>query len=308
MKNLIKPLLESKLKHIANIKKIKGEASTRNFFRIFCDNYSLVAMVYPDPAKAKPEIDKIIALTAVYKKHLIDVPDIKDIIDNHIIIQEDLGDLLAQKIFYTPGIGDPQKILRTSADILLKLKEIEISNTKAVLDTARMKWEMDFFLTHFAAHYLPADQTPGQLEDLQHRLYGMVDLIRPVDTFAHRDYHSRNMLIHKDNRRLYLVDFQDSLVAPTYYDLVSFAFDCYLDLKTRRTFFFDYLKQNGMIIDHDLVHITALQRNIKALGTFGFQVTVRKNLSYKKYIGRTLRHILSNPMYGRFFPSSAFKV
>ena len=105
---------------------------------------------------------------------------------------------------------------------------------------------------------------------------------------------------------IYLVDFQDSLQASPCYDLVSFAFDCYLDLKSQREFLLNCLKDRGMIIDEEQFYISALQRNIKALGTFGNQVTIKKNLSYKKYIPRTLRHITTNPLFDRFFHLSLF--
>ena len=49
-------------------------------------------------------------------------------------------------------------------------------------------------------------------------------------------------------------------------------------------------------MDYDQIFLTALQRNIKALGTFGYQVMEKKNLMYKGYIRRTVRHILANKM------------
>lgn len=297
----LKSYFETKIRNVRSLKKIKGEASTRNFYRIYRNSDSLIAMVYPEPDKAKTEIDRIVRLTDVYKQYNINVPEVKEILDDYILIQEDLGDTLAQKAFYTSGIEEPKKILQKSADILLKLKDIPISNTHSFLDTSRMKWEMDFFMTNFASHYLGAAKTEEGKNDLQQSLYRMVDHIQPIDTFAHRDFHSRNMIIHKDNGQLYLIDFQDSLVAPLYYDLVSFAYDSYLELKTRKNYFVNYLKQRGMHIDEYLLHTTALQRNIKALGTFGFQVHVRKNLAYKKYIPRTLRHVTTNPVFSRFF-------
>ncbi|MGE5342851.1 MAG: phosphotransferase [Candidatus Omnitrophota bacterium] len=297
----IKTYVESKLNHVQRITKIKGEASTRNFFRIVRDTHSLVAMVYPESPNALSEIRRILHLTSVYREHAIRVPEIKDVLDDRILLQEDLGDVLAQRVFYAKGFGDPKNVLLETADILLKLKAIPVCHTASTLDQARMKWEMDFFITHFATPYLPIAQTPDGRSDLQAYLYTLVDRIHPIDTFAHRDFHSRNMLLHPDNGRLYLVDFQDSLVASPYYDLVSFAFDSYLDLNSRRAFLLDTLRERGMKIDSDLLYAAALQRNIKALGTFGFQVGVRKNLSYKKYIPRTLRHIRSNPLLEKGF-------
>jgi hypothetical protein len=38
----------------------------------------------------------------------------------------------------------------------------------------------------------------------------------------------------------------------------------------------------------------ALQRNLKALGTFGYQTTARRNPVYIQYIPRTLRHVRNN--------------
>jgi len=287
-----KEYLKNRLKHANQIKKIRGEASNRTFYRVFFNNYSLVAMVYP--TINREEIGKIVKLTSTYLQHHINVPKIEEIIDERVILQEDLGDLLAQKAFSMFKKQERKKILETVADILIRLKEVSVTNTTAVLDTARMKWEMDFFLTHFTRNYLTKDSRT--IKNLQARLYRMVERIQPINTFAHRDFHSRNMLVHKND--IYLVDFQDSLQASPWYDLVSFAFDCYLDLKSQRKFLLDCLKERRMIVDDEQFYITALQRNIKALGTFGYQVTIKKNLSYKKYIPRTLRHINSNRYKG----------
>lgn len=295
-----KEYLKTRLKHVNQIKKIRGEASNRTFYRVFFNNYSLVAMVYP--TVNREEIEKIVKLTDAYLQHRINVPKIEEIIDDRVILQEDLGDLLAQKAFSIFKQQERKKILETVADILIRLKRVSVTHTNAILDTARMKWEMDFFLTHFARNYLTKDSQT--IKDLQAQLYRIVESIKPINTFAHRDFHSRNMLVHKND--IYLVDFQDSLKASPWYDLVSFAFDCYLDLKSQRKFLLDCLKERGMIVDEEQFYITALQRNIKALGTFGYQVTIKKNLSYKKYIPRTLRHIFSNPLFDRFFSSSLF--
>ncbi|MCP4153806.1 MAG: phosphotransferase [bacterium] len=291
-----------------DIKKIQGEASTRAFFRILHQNKSMIAMVYPE--ENEKEISRIIRFTGLYKNHGLHVPTIIDSIDNRIILLEDLGDVLIQKSFSSPGTPHSKKeLLDTIAGIIVKLKNIPPKNTAAVLDHARMKWEMDFFITHYTPHFCTApgkfDSRESFLDSLKCSLHAMVEKINPIDTFAHRDFHSRNMLLHEGH--IYLVDFQDSLKGPLYYDLVSFAFDAYLDLKSLRVFFRDNLKGRGLHIDEEQFLLTALQRNIKALGTFGFQVSVRKNLTYKKYIARTIRHIIANPMAEKFVDKEMFE-
>jgi aminoglycoside/choline kinase family phosphotransferase len=49
--------------------------------------------------------------------------------------------------------------------------------------------------------------------------------------------------------------------------------------------------------------LMAVQRNLKALGTFGYQTTTRGNTVYLQYIPRTLQHVRHNleryPRFGR---------
>jgi hypothetical protein len=88
-----------------------------------------------------------------------------------------------------------------------------------------------------------------------------------------------------------MVDFQDSLVAPRYYDLVSLAYDSYLDLGADRGRLFPNLAARGDDRELRQLRLTALQRNIKALGTFAFQTFERRHKVYARYIPRTIRHI-----------------
>ena len=47
--------------------------------------------------------------------------------------------------------------------------------------------------------------------------------------------------------------------------------------------------------------VMALQRNLKALGTFGYQTTARRNTVYIQYMPRTLRYARTNlEKYPRF--------
>jgi aminoglycoside/choline kinase family phosphotransferase len=298
----LRTVLENSISHmngVEGLKKIHGEASNRGFFRISFKNHSLVAMVYPQ--ENRDETEKIVALTRLYQKHNINVPEIKHILQNRILLLEDLGNTSVQKFFLTAPKEKRLKLLEKITDILVKIKSIDPANTQLVLDSTRMKWEMDFFLKHFVSYFAsPRIKTAK----LKRRLDDLVDLIEPRNTFAHRDFHSRNMLVQKDT--VYLVDFQDSLRANTYYDVVSFAYDSYLDLKSMRDIFFNNLNKKHINIDQEQLHLTAMQRNIKALGTFGFQVSVRKNLAYKKYISRTINHIKTNPVFDQFLDSSLF--
>jgi aminoglycoside/choline kinase family phosphotransferase len=100
--------------------------------------------------------------------------------------------------------------------------------------------------------------------------------------------------------RLHIIDFQDARMGPDTYDLVSLLRDSYVDLPDQQVeeliaFFLalrrDDADQQEFGRRFDLM---ALQRNLKALGTFGFQTIARGNPVYIQYIPRTLSYVRAN--------------
>lgn len=279
--------LEENFKNILKIKKITGDASERNYYRLFFRDYSLIAMVYREPDE--DEISEIIRLTEIYKENGINVPDVIDNIDNRILIQEDLGDISIQKYFKNSVSPEREEVLRKVSRILLKLRDISASLTSKPLDLNRMKWEINFFLEHFIKNFYPSYNS---VDILKSEIFFQLEKINKKGFFAHRDFHSRNMYYKKN--RIYLIDFQDSLAAPELYDLVSFSFDSYLELKNRELILKFFTGNRAP--DKEQLYLTAFQRNLKALGTFGFQTFVKGNKTFKKYINRTLKYIKNNPV------------
>lgn len=264
--------------------KIHAEASRRSFYRLFAGKSSRVAMVYPEPSL--PEVERFCAMQWAYQAHGLRVPAVDEVIGDQVVLQEDLGDLLLQKAWRSGDRGLQRRWLGQCREILSTLAAIPSELVSTRLDRRRREWEMDFFLEHF----LPRFRVRGiSIDELRVPLQQLTEGAGPDDTFAHRDFHSRNLLLHKG--RLALVDFQDSLVAPRYYDLVSLAFDSYLDLGAARGSLFPNLVALGADGELRRLRLTALQRNVKALGTFGFQIFARGHRVYSRYIPRTMRHI-----------------
>ena len=102
---------------------------------------------------------------------------------------------------------------------------------------------------------------------------------------CHRDYHSRNLMLHE--RRLYIIDFQDARMGPDTYDLASLLRDSYVDHTEARVdeLIRGYLKLGGpsqatpeaFAEYRRRFDLMSVQRNLKALGTFGHQTTSRNN-------------------------------
>ena len=133
----------------------------------------------------------------------------------------------------------------------------------------------------------------------------MTELADEPRVLCHRDYHSRNLMWRDE--RLCIIDFQDARLGPDTYDLASLLRDSYVDLP-------------GQVVDELIAYflalqgrsaegaefrrrfdLMALQRNLKALGTFGYQTTTRSNPVYIQYIPRTLNYVRANlDRYPRF--------
>ena len=116
---------------------------------------------------------------------------------------------------------------------------------------------------------------------------------------CHRDYHSRNLMVR--DGRLAVIDFQDARLGPDTYDLASLLRDSYVGLEPAEV---DALIPLFLALDRgplgfaetparfrERFDTMAVQRNLKALGTFGYQASVRRNTAYLRDVPRTLGYL-----------------
>ena len=110
--------------------------------------------------------------------------------------------------------------------------------------------------------------------------------------------------------QLFIIDFQDARMGPDTYDLASLLRDSYVDISEDAVedFLAYFLALKGLPPSgreaaefRRRFDLMALQRNLKALGTFGYQTITRRNPVYIQYMPRTLRYARTNLMkYQRF--------
>jgi N-acetylmuramate 1-kinase len=160
---------------------------------------------------------------------------------------------------------------------------------------------MDFFAKHFIEAYRGVVIAPAAKEALREELLLIIEELASEErVLCHRDYHSRNLMLHDE--RLYIIDFQDARMGPDTYDLASLLRDSYVDLPdpTINELIAYFLALKGTTdpmqetVFRERLDLMALQRNLKALGTFGYQTTARRNPVYIQYIPRTLRYVRDN--------------
>jgi aminoglycoside/choline kinase family phosphotransferase len=286
----------------ARIVPLTGDASDRRYVRVIGpDGSHAVLAIYSTPFTyaALPFVN----VGELLAKMPLPVPRILGHADDlGILALEDLGDVtlqahvgtsaaLAHASLYRQAVAFIDTIQRQGA----ALADPRYLPYGIAFDEDKLTWEMDFFLKHFLEGYrgvvFPAE-TRGALRA---ELGALVrELAAEPRVLCHRDFHSRNLMLSGD--RLCIIDFQDARMGPDTYDLVSLLRDSYVDVgPAEQNALIDYfLALQGRTAERAdfrrRFDLMALQRNLKALGTFGYQATARHNPVYLQYMPRTLRY------------------
>jgi len=231
-----------------------------------------------------------------------------------ILELQDLGDVTLQAHLGAAAATEHAALYREAVALIEALQrrgnDLESERYapyRIAFDVEKLTWELEFFVRHFLEAYRGVQLTPAHRAALAEEFSGIVEeLAAEPRVLCHRDYHSRNLMLRAG--RLYMIDFQDARLGPDTYDLVSLLRDSYVDLTDREVddliAYFRALKGSMVMTDREFrrrFDLMALQRNLKALGTFGYQTTTRANPVYIQYIPRTIRYVRTNlERYERF--------
>lgn len=236
-----------------------------------------------------------------------------------IIALEDLGDVTLQAHLASTARADVDARYREAITHVATIQRRghELADERFLpyslaFDVPKLMFELDFFATHFLEGHrsaaLPAGTRAALGEEFVRLASEMADEPRVV---CHRDYHSRNLMLHEG--ALAIIDFQDARMGPDTYDLASLLRDSYVELGAEAV---DALIAYFLSLDRGpLGHngdqagfrarfdTMALQRNLKALGTFGYQASTRGNPAYLGDVPRTLGYLRDtfdrHPRFGR---------
>ncbi len=285
---------------------LTGDASDRRYFRLLLpDAASIVLSVHAAPFEFDTlpfvNVARLLAEMPVPIPRVIGHAD-----DLGVLALEDLGDVTLQAHLGAATPAEHAALYRQSVALIATLQRrgAELSSPRFLpygiaFDVDKLTWEMDFFIKHFLEAYRGVVLAPEAREAVRAELAMLVEaLASEPRVLCHRDYHSRNLMLH-DNQ-LYIIDFQDARMGPDTYDLVSLLRDSYVDLpeQTVAELIAYFLALKGRTVHEESFRrrfdLMALQRNLKALGTFGYQTTARRNPVYIQYIPRTLRYLRTN--------------
>jgi N-acetylmuramate 1-kinase len=299
----------------ARVVPLTGDASDRKYFRVITpDASSYVIALHAGP------IDFATLPFANVAELLRQVPLPVPQIFGHsdslgVVALQDLGDVTLQAHLGASSPAEHAALYREAVALIDRLQrrgaDLESGGYipyGIAFDIEKLTWELEFFAKHFVEAYRGALFSAAERTALGGEWASIVEELAAEErVLCHRDYHSRNLMRHDGS--LHIIDFQDARMGPDTYDLASLLRDSYVDITDRDLdeliAYFLALKGQAQNRDADTFRqrfdLMALQRNLKALGTFGYQTATRRNPVYIQYIPRTLRYARSNlEKYPRF--------
>ena len=291
-----------------NLTKIKGDASSREFFRKQNNSNSSV-MVFAKKEKFKNLIIYD-AINKIFIKNRILAPTLlNENYDKHFIEIQDFGDqtifnLLSKK--KSNKLNYFKKVIKLLNRIQL-IKDTKVRNFKKKIYTIP-KYNNQILIKEanlFCDWYIKKKLSKTKRKKFSKEFKKIIKTLTyklklKNDIFVHRDFHVSNLMSVKN--RIGVIDSQDALIGNRAYDLASLIDD--VRFKTSKGFkqkiYNFYIKKQKKLESSKFKNdfeILSILRNLKIIGIFTRLATRDKKKRYLKLIPYTWK-LINTRIYG----------
>ena len=285
----------------SDIRQLTPDASTREYFRVSWNGAAAVACVYPEIFIAREQ--NYLDVTNLFLISGLPVAKIFDFSEQYgTIILEDLGDTIMRDVLLKSDAETRERLLDEAIGLIARIQAATAKAFESNSITARLKfdeekllWELNFFKEHYFESF---KKQPLSIADDKALTREFVEISRALEIRAavlcHRDFHAANLMLDQENR-LRIIDHQDARIGSAAYDLVSLLLDRVNEppsvdwVRQKRAHFLHEREKLGleMINPADFAaefDLQAIQRCLKAAGTFSYQSTFRAKTHFIPFI------------------------
>ena len=276
-----------------------SDASFRRYFRIRIKG-SGGQFIVMDAPPDKENLEPFIRVAKLLARSQVNVPAIfqQNRADGFLLLEDFGSECYLDRLNTDNATG----LYHSAFDTLFLLQTRTAVENSGLpeYNGALLQRELGIFEDWFLKQWLDRPIPAAQWESVRSLLVSSA-LEQPV-TCVHRDYHSRNLMVLTDDSPG-VIDFQDAVIGPITYDLVSLLRDCYIAWPQQRveqwmTQYYQRLLQAGLL-DVDTARfkrwfdLMGLQRHLKAIGIFA-RLHLRDGKSgYLHDIPRTLNYVMT---------------
>lgn len=272
-----------------------ADASFRQYFRVSNnkDNKTYIVM---DAPPEKEDCRPFLHVTELLRNVGVNAPAI-------IAMDMQQGFLLLDDLGNKPYLdqlneNNADALYIDAIDALIKMQNID-----AILptyDEQRLQTELDLFETWYLNRHLGIQLSKTQKAFLGKVFKSLIqNALEQPQVFVHRDYHSRNLMLTEENNPG-VIDYQDAVIGPITYDLVSLFKDCYIEWPREKVelwleLYLARITPARLIDKQTLVRwfdLMGVQRHLKVLGIFARLNYRDGKAQYLNDLPLTLKYVL----------------
>lgn len=286
-----------------------ADASFRRYFRVSRQGQTWIAM---DAPPGKEDMGPYIRVSAMLVDVGVNAPEVLHRDDaNGFLLNTDLGS--RTYLADLDAGADAERLYRDAIDALVAIQARAGQHAAQLppYDDALLRREMALFPEWFCSKHLGLQLSEAELEGIAKTFDTLVaEVLQQPRVFVHRDYHSRNLMVtdgvshdkggHGANPGI--LDFQDAVLGPVTYDLVSLLRDSYVAWPSERIhawieYFRDTAQRSGVDVGANPAQfqrwfdLMGLQRQLKVLGIFARLYHRDGKSGYLKDLPRTLSYV-----------------
>lgn len=278
---------------------VSGDASFRRYFRVRHHPTQMIAVDAPPPQEncalflqvAEAYLHAGVRVPKVYQadaeQGFMALEDLGDVMLLDELTLESRDGLYDAALLELPAIA---KVRQTCAGTLPPFNATHIARENALFT--------DWLLgTHLKLELTQAER------DSVHGAFAVLtaSALAQPQVGVHRDYHARNLMLLKESRAG-VIDFQDAVLGPVTYDLVSLLRDCYVEWEDE--WVYSKLEQwHQLMVENRVIEpiafdqlkywfdLMGIQRHVKASGIFCRLCHRDGKTGYLADVPRTLGYI-----------------
>jgi len=276
-----------------------ADASFRRYFRLHTAGKTFIVMDAP------PDKENCIPFVGIANALLelgLHVPEIyHQDLEQGFILLSDLGE---QQYLQVLNNDNVERLYGDALSALMTLQaSVDVHYDFPLYDEDLLISEMNLFRDWLLQKHLGLQLTNEQSMMLSKTFLWLSEsALQQPQVPVHRDYHSRNLMFLSGGHNPGIIDFQDAVIGPVTYDLVSLLRDCYIEWPRQQVEdwvkgYHEQVLQSGIISEKDELQflrwfdLMGVQRHLKAAGIFA-RLNHRDGKSdYLNDIPRTLGYI-----------------
>jgi len=252
-----------------------ADASFRRYFRVSLPGKTLIVM---DAPPQQEDCRPFLHAASIFSHASVHVPAIvSQDLDQGLLLLSDLGTTTYLQAL-TAAPENASQLYQDAIDTLIKIQRASQKNVFPEYGRALLSRELELFPDWYMTRHLHTSPDDDQKNTLK-TVFDLIlanNLAQP-QVFVHRDYHSRNLMVSTPNPGV--IDFQDAVLGPITYDLVSLLKDAYIQWEEAQILdwvirYWEKARHAGLPVATDFsvfyrdFEWMGVQRHLKVLGIF----------------------------------------